>query len=566
MKFRGWFKGPDELMRNIIIKLNGLSSEQRILEDYERCYSCQLFDDRNFSWDMTHSKMTGEYIPQEYRKPLYHDPVAKEIVDTIASFIFGTDKFPSIVFKAFQDLYPNHDLIQRAIDNGELKEEKVKNLNEAQLKKLKIKLSNQQIQKFSSGILNAAFLNQYMLDAARKALTIGRSIVVPKLIDGVFYFEVINYKFVKNMEMHERIPDKIVSFSEFYAFEAPDPKKPTETSVFWSRRDFTEKEEITYFPIKESEYKGLPETWKWTKDKNKSYEHNLGYCPAILMSSPNNRSILHGQIDNIRQLVYLTNNIYVGMRQNMDPQWVGLFGEESVLNDANFSAKMKGGIWAFTGVKDVKPLTSNFNGYDSARQLRKELKSDIMKACRVEDIPVSNQQSRAALVTRMSPTLDAIGEYQVCFGDRGLMKICEMVMNMAIQVTQRGEEILIRNDTIVPESDKFICSLGWGQKTPITEDDIMKAITNSLTAYKGGLVDLEHAVNRIAPFFNVVDVEDMLRKIREKMDDVVGGEDARQMYGRLVHKVNKGNKELEAKGERKDKEDEDGLDVEETNE
>lgn len=561
MKYRGWFEGPDALMRKIITRLHGLTPEQQLYEQYDRCYNCQLFDDRYDRWDITYDQW-GNYIPQDMRKPLYHDPIGKEIVDTISAFVFGTDKFPSIVFKSFQDLYPNHDLIEKAIDNGEIKEEKVKELDEKKLNKLKIKLSNQQLQKFATGILNSSLLNLPMLDAVRKALIIGKSIVVVKLIDGIFYLEVINFKNVRNIKMHPLIPNKILSFSEIYAYEDTDEQKPTETAIYWFRRDFTENEEIAYHPIKEDNRNGLPESWKWVRDSKRTIKHNLGYCPAVMFNAPNEKSIFHGQLDNIKQFIYSTNNLDVGYRQNMDPQWVAMFNEEAVLNNANFAARTKGGIWGFTGAKDVKPLTANFSGYDSARVHRKEKKADIMKACRVDWIPPSNQQSNAALITRMAPTLDAIGEYQVCFGDKGLLPICEMIINISIDVTNRGEDILIRNDTIVPETNKFICSLGWGQKTPVTEDDIMKAITNALTAYKGGLVDLEHAVNKIAPFFNVVDVEDMLRKIREKMDEVVGGENAREMYGRLVNKVNNDNKEIQAKGEKKDAEDEDELDVE----
>ena len=402
-----------------------------------------------------------------------------------------------------------------------------------------------------------------MLDATRKALIMGKSIVVVKLIEGVFYLEVINFKHVRNIKMHELIPDKVISFSEIYSYEDTDKNDPTQTAIFWSRRDFTEEEEIAYFPIKEDTRSGLPETWVWQKDKKRSIKHNFGYCPAILFRAPNDQSLFFGQIENIKAFIYLTNNINSGYPQNMDPQWIALFGEEAVLNESNFQARFKGGIWAFTGAKDVKPLTANFNGYDSARSFRKELKADIMKACRVEDIPSTNRQSNSALITRMAPTLDAIGEYQVCFGDKGLLRVCEMIMNIAIDVTNRGEEILIRNDTIIPESSDFICSLGWKQKTPVTEDDIMKAITNSLTAYKGGLVDLEHAVHKIASFFNVVDIEDMLRKIRERTDKIIGGEDAKQMYGRLVNKVNNNNKDLMMKCEAKDEVCEESLDLEE---
>ena len=144
MKFRGWFEGSDELMRKIITRIHGLTKDQQEMEEYDRCYSCQLFNDRYNRWDIKYDQL-GNYIPQDMRKPLYHDPIGKEIIDTVSSFVFGTDKFPSIVFKTFKDIYPNHDLIKRAIENGELKEEKVNKLNEYQKNKLKINLADKKV-------------------------------------------------------------------------------------------------------------------------------------------------------------------------------------------------------------------------------------------------------------------------------------------------------------------------------------------------------------------------------------------------------------------------------------
>lgn len=560
MKYRGWFEGNDEIMRKIIIKLHSLSPEQRMLDEYERCYSCHLFDGRAYDWSQDFSDYTGEYIKQDKRKPHFEDPIGKEIIDTISAFVFGSDKFPSIAFKAMQDIYPKEDLFERAIDDGTLKEEKLKELNDREKKKLKVDLCNDELHKLSSGILTPRLLNLPMLEATRQALIFGHSIVVIKLVDGVFYLEVINFKNVCNLEFHEFIPEKIMKFSEIYLYEDVDKENPTRMANYWFRRDFTEKEEIYYQPIKENSQKGLPSTFRWERNGKKTVKHDLGFCPAILFKAPNGRSLFYGQLENIKNYIYYTNNIYSGTRKNMDPQYAVLFGEEAMIDDSNRSPKRKGGIWAFTGAKSIEAISPGSGGYDTAREFRKDLKKDIMKACRVDDVPANNQQSGAALTIRLAPTIDAIGEYRICFGEKGLLEVCEMILKIAILQQEKGKEILIRNNAIIPKSDKFICSLGWGEKMPVTEDSIMKAITNSLTAYKGGLIDLEHAVKKIAPFFNVIDIEDMLHKLREKMEDIIGGEDAAQMYGRLVQETEKSNekklknapKEDEEQGESND--------------
>ena len=548
MKFRGWFEGTDEIMRKIIVKLHGLSPDQLELENYDRCYNSKLFDDRKIDWSMMYNQYNGTYINKDFRKPHFQDPIGKEIIDSVSAFIFGSDKFPTIAFKAMSDVY-DEDLVERAIEKGEIESEKVDEMSDIERRNLEVDLCNEELHKFSSGVLTSALLNLPMLDGTRKALIGGYSVAVPKVLEGEYYIDVIHAKNIRNMKMDPVVPNKIISFSEMYMFEDTDPDKPTDKAIFWYRRDFTDKGEIVYKPIKEHSQKGLPESFKWEKDGKKSISHNLGFCPAILLKAPNGRSLFYGQIENIKSYTYLTSNIYNGIQQDMTPQWAVMFDQEAQLNYANFAPKMRGGMWAFMGAKSLQSIAPSSGGYDSAREFRKELKKDIMKACRLDVTDsADSRESSTSRMMRMAPTMDAIGEYRICFGEHGLQKLCEMIIKIAMILKKRGESIVIKNGALVPDGDNFICSLGWGEKMPITEDSIMKAITNSLTAYKGGLVDLEHAVQKIAPFFNVIDVEEMLKKLREKMDDVVGGEDAAQMYGRLVNKIGKGNKKLSEKG------------------
>lgn len=537
MKFRGLFEGNDEIMRRMIVRLHGLPPELKELEEYEQCYTGHLFADKTIPWSMEYDQYTGNMILEKQRKPYFCDPIGKEIIDTISAFVFGSDKFPSISFKTTKNIYLDEDLQERAIDRGDLDEEKINDMDDKQKKKLDIRLCNEELQKFALSILTPALLNQPVLEATRLALLMGRSIVILKSIEGVYYLEVINFKNVRNLVMDEIIPNKIKSFSEMYMFEDNDPNDPTKTVIFYYRRDFNEKSEILYHPIPEEKNRSFPKYMTW-KIKNK-IEHNFGFCPAVMFEAPNARSIFYGQVENIRAYIYLTNNIYSGLRNNMNPQWALLLNDDGVDDDENYQPRRRGNIWAFSGANSLDAIAPSTGGYDTAREFRKDLRKDILKSCRIDDIQPSNQQSGEALTIRMAPTLDAIGEYQICFGDKGLLKLCEMILNISIIFKQRNQDILIRNDSIVPDEPYYICSLGWGEKMPVTEDTVLKAVTNALTAYKGGLMDLEHAVNYIAPYFNVIDVDDMLKKIREKMEDVVGVEDAQQMYGRIVNKINK---------------------------
>lgn len=514
-------------MKRIIVDLTRLSPAAKKLDEYERCYNCNLFIDRKTPWEMDYDSQ-GNYVPQKFRKPSFEDPIAKEIVDSTTASIFGYNKFPIITFKTTKDIYEETDLIQKELECGELDEEDINDLDEREKKKLKIKLSNEQLRKFSSSILNSTFLSPQMLEASRLALIMGRSIIFIKVIDGVYYLEVINYKWVKNLKMDDLIPNKINSFSEIYKYEDESESEDNmEPKYYWYRRDFTEDAEIIYHPIEDQDY-GKSD-WR-VKSK---FVHDLGFCPAVMVETQNAKSIFNGQLNNIISYIYLTNNIYKGVSQNMNPQWVlTTAGEEDSLTHRNSTPKRMGGIWVFPGARTITPMSPDTSGYDAARSLRKDLKQSILKSCRVqEDLSPSNQQSGAALMVRFDPVIGAINEYRSCFGDKSLVKICEMIINMSIIYKKRGQEILIRNDSIIPDSNDFIVLLSWGEPTQVTEETIMQAVTNAVAAKKGGLIDKHTAAKYTERFFGVIDLDDMLKKIEEEQEEEFDVVSAKQMYG-----------------------------------
>lgn len=552
----------DDLERRIIIKLHGLDKYERQIEDFERCYDNTLFRHLNREWDKVWDKYSGTKISQKNRKPLFSENIGKEIVDTLSSFIFGSDKFPKIVYKTNKDLYKKTNLIDRAIENGDVEEDCLKDKSKKEKIKLEKKLSNNEINKLFNEIINIDRLKKACLEAARKSFIHGKSYVVPKFLDGELYFEVLNSKYIKKVKYHDLIPNKIISLSEFYLFEKDDIESPTGKSNYWHRRDFNEKEECVYYPIKENSQDGLPESFTWKKDKNKTIEHGFNYCPAVkFYFNENERSIFYGQLDNIKQLSFLTSDIFSGFRKHSEPQLVVLENEsESTLgsqaDQVNRGHKPKGTLWFFKNVKDVKTLQLSDGAFDSPRAFRLEIKKSILETLRLIEVTQDKNEKTATEVNaRFSPTLDAIDEYRLYLGSECLMKLIDMICDMILTLHSKNFDFNIKQDVVFPESNMFSIHLHWGEKLPVTEDTIMKAITNALTAYKGGLIDLEHAVRKIAPFFKVMDIDELLDKLREVAEEVASTEeDAAQMYGRISNKINNNNKKLKEKTEKKEKE------------
>jgi len=570
MRYYGYNKGSGEIMREIVVKLHGLSKEQKIKEDYDRCYSGSLFSDVSLPWDTEYDSI-GQYIPQARRKPSFENPIGKEIIDSFASGIFGADKFPSILVKTFKDIYPSTDLIQVAIEKGELKQEKVDEMTDYQKKMLKIRLCNDELARLASSILTKSFLNPKMLEAARYGLIQGTTIVFAKVKSGIFFLEVIDTKNITRIKMSDDRPDRIESFTEMYLYNDVDPRDPTQKTTFWYRRDINQQEEVVYFPIIEREANGLPEKFDWKKDEKLSAVHEMGFCPAALFEAPLGRSIFYNLIGNIKNYSYFTNSIMTGLRMNMVPRWAVLFDQDGALIDQNFTPKKANEMMAFVGAKSIQAITPGTAGFDTGMEFEAQMKAKIMKACRVfPEISQSatSQKTGKAVAYTVMPEIEALGEYQVLFGDKSMVQLCEMLIEMMVILNNRGEDVMLRTEAMIPELFNCIVSLGWGPNLPVTEDTILAAVTTALTAYKGGLIDLETAVRHIAPYFNIIDTDEMVKKLKDAIEKALedqaeafmngqagisdagfqGNEDAKQMYGRIVHKINKDSKQLAEKG------------------
>lgn len=555
MKFRGWYEDRDYLMRHITYNMYGTTEGYRILDEYERCYTNQLYDGATYDWSQDWDHL-NKRIQNKDKMPQYKSPIGKDIVDTLSSNVFGYSNFPEISIVTKKDIYPKRDLIKEALDEGLLDEDDLEGLSNSEKRKLKINLCNDELKK-----LNDLFCEEKLMLAiiasTKKGMIMGKSILTYRFVEGEVIYEVINYKHVESkIKFHEDIPDKIIEFTEMYIFEDVDDKDPTKFCKYYHKRVFNENEIILYHPAKIDG--STPPNFRVKKRS----PHNFGYCPAVLMKTENGESVYAGQVDNIRSYVYLTNDLMLGLTRNMNPQYAAI---EEATN--NYSAAgqtsdvmRRGAIWKFKNTKDVRALAHNSGGYSEAREIRKEIRKEILDAvkCRILNVEMDNEESGVALALKMSPDASAIGQYRISFGTNGLVKLMQMVYKSAKLMKKNDGEYL--NDLIdfeFPEKDLFKFNLIWGDLTPPTEDKIMKAITNSLTAYKGGIMDLEHAVKRISKYFDVIDVEDLIRILKKAEHEMMEeyGEDSKQLFGRLKQEIKNSNTEKisketkESKGE-----------------
>lgn len=525
-------------MRNIILNAFQARPEQIEMDDYEKCYYGTYFKNRPFPWDKPFTD-DGVVVPQSSRRPLFVDPIAKEIIDSVAADVFGYDKFPTIRIASLQNNHDEDDLLYAYEDDDPESYDEFEEL-EPKKKKREIKrISTKYLQELVDDVLSQQALSSVFLHAARKALQAGKAIIVFRIVEGKVYFEVINYKYVDEIKFKKNQPDVIESFTEKYSYIEADPNRPGSFRTMWHKRVFNEEYELTYTPA-EQIGNDIPRFTYSSKDK---IEHEFGFCPAVLMESPEGKSILDGQLENIVNYVHLTNNIYTGIRSNMDPQYVVL-EEGTTPTASNAAPKKRNTIWTFKGVKDIKALGPNQNGYDAAMKFRLELRAAIMLACRVVVAPMQNDyQSGKAIQMRIQPAHNAIGEYRVQFGDKALVQLCDLVLKAIVKYNELDYFINVPEDLPMPTNTKWRITLGWGQIQVLTEDEKQKAINNALMAYKGGLMELAEAIRYIAPFMEIPDVEDMIKRLKQKEKELLEMENTRILETIKNYKKTKSVKE-----------------------
>ena len=487
----------------IVISKYGLNEDQREMDEFERCYHGNLFSDRSIGWDEDYDERTRTYIKQERRKPFFEDSLAKKIIDAHTGHIFGYDKFPTIIVNTVNKEMYSDDIINKHHDESDAEPDDID--------KQKLKVVNFELQKFANTIFSEAHLNTTMLDACRTGLQCGKVIIVFKMIDGKFHLEVINPKWVTDLVFDDRIPYKVKSFTELYQYQGVDPLDRTKIAYFWYKRVFNEEFEIEYEPLIDNGDGMDMSNYKFKIKKDGKQEHGLGFCPAVFMHTPGQKSVLHGQIDNIKSYIYMTNNIYKGIRANMDPQWA-LMADDG-FNDSE--PKRKGNIWVFYNTRDIKAISPDTKGYEQARLFRQELKHEILEACRVLEVPADNNQSGAALKIRLAPQLDAVGEYKSYFGDRALVKLCTMMITAAIIISET-QELALPPNVYTPSSDDMSVGLDWGDILPVTEDTKSRMIENATVAREATFITWEAGVRYIAPAFGISDVDQMIRQLQDE--------------------------------------------------
>jgi hypothetical protein len=512
--FSGAFShtNPDMIRANAWIRLNGMTEEQREIQQYQDCYHGRLFAPKD-DFAASHMKpwgmkwdARGNPVPKSQWKPMYVTSLAKWIVSFHSAKLFSENSFPDIkVTCSSPDIYSNLEPDPEAAEGDP--------------EAARRQAANDKLHALLDALLEQVDIETLMQDASEDGLVQGWVPVLFSIWDSELYYEILDRKWTELTYAKDK-PKQIERLVEQYVISVED--KEGKTRYYLKRRE-VDAQWWREWEVQIAKPENLPVLTR--QNMTAEHEHKLGFVPVVKLASPRERSLFSDEVvENIKGLIEYDNNIKHSLTKNLDPQRYMLVdsnGGELELDDVEPLAGEKGDEPLETGT--LWPLKAKAVGdfstagsHETARQDRQEAVHEILESCHVVRVPDENQQSGKALNLRLEPAKSFISKLRVSMGRKGLAKICRMLIDIAIRLDEMGQTLTLPPEIDLPTLSpgvQLTIGLDWGDIVPPDEDDKGKAIFNAATAKKEKLISKKTAARYTAAYFGVEDIEAELEQI-----------------------------------------------------
>ncbi len=426
----------------------------------------------------------GSYIPLVRRRPsvLYNLP--KIVVDESVTMLFGLDHFPQI-------------------RSSEFEEE----------------------EQFLQYVTRKSKLKRVMLEAA-KIGSVGSVCVLVKILKGNFHFEVLGTRDV--MPYFDRLePERLVRLVQKRKIDGSSLRSQGYTikndeinRFFYLVRELNESEEIFYMPYLCD--KDKEEGFVKKKDNEGTERHGFGFAPAVWIKNLPCTQAIDGEctfeciLDILVEVEYQLSQEGRLLRYNSDPTLViknpvQLDGAQLIKGSGTISLDEKGEAYyaEITGKS-----TEAVNNYvDKLREFALE----VCRGNRSTPEKLNTAQSGKALQMLNSALIGLVSEMQITYGDDGLLKIYEMISDIAsnkkYKINYGGKEV---PPNLIKAKDNL--TLDWPEWYPKSaQEELQEAQT--LTTYKdSGILSTETVLKVVAEEFHVVDIKKELNSIVSEKD------------------------------------------------
>lgn len=516
-------EAPGANARQLVIKKEYLTPFQKEILEYQACYDGRLFDDkkRKYPWGQQYDPDRDLDIERDQWIPRFIPGLAKELVQTLSSYLTGRDKFPSIRAASKEPLFQGLEIE---------KPEEQEGTEPPEPEELQRRAQEKALNQFVSELLGSdqADFNSQVSAALDKALVKGESVVLTRFYGGRVWLTLPDREWC-NWTFDQKDPTKIVRFTETWFFTRPGKKDPAgNDQVYLFRRTIDQatwlEEEIPLIKRQGEDKESLgPSVITF------SAPHGFDFCPVTIFESVDCRSIYADEmLCNIRGYIESYNDVHCGTFDNMRPQWVALRKAAEASYAAQKAARpggedddeqplVKGRLWNLSA-DSIQSFANQTAGYEMGNLILAAEKGEIRGQAKIIDIPPDTDLSGRALVMLFGPQYAAIDRWR----NRCEKAFRDLILKIIKAALSRLSELVIGPDIPTPTAAKNLqlkISLDWGQLIPVTPEIVSAELDNVTRAVDACLLSQKTAQEYTLPLFHVEDIECEREQIeREKAE------------------------------------------------
>jgi hypothetical protein len=439
-------------------------------------------------------------VPLEQRRPRIVVPLFKDAIDTLARFVWGGHRFPSVSIPATWNEGDSENDVGPLLDH-----------EEAQL-----------LTRFARALVETAELERCAKEFARKALTTTSVAVIVGINEGFVKYHVEDGKHC-TPKWHAYRPGELESIEILYQYprEEQTSMLKSKTTLVWYRRVIDTQRDVVYqeVPVAGGQ---VPD---WKEDPEKTVEHKLGWCPVRwIRTLPDQTDAIDGRpvIDPqlypiIDDVCYTVSQRSRAVRYGCDPQLVrkGFTAPEK----EQTKQKSPGIGWDVAPDGDVKFLEIVGSGVQRATEHINDMIAAFREAAAVVKAdPDETRGDISGVVLELlhQPMIALASDLRADLGDKGFAGIVQMAMRLCHDVRKRGERVWIQGidaatlllDQCLQEGQWMhpkVC-LHWAPWFDITVAEQRTKVETAERAKKAGLVSAESATRYLEGVFGVEDV------------------------------------------------------------
>lgn len=392
-----------------------------------------------------------------------------------------------------------------------------------------------------------------MRQARRYGGGMGSVLVLVTLRDGRYVFKAHNPKTVASiswLDEDARIPDGVLIQYPFFR-EVPTydtktgvPTGRTRRTTYLYRRIVDTEMDVVFHPVELQEGQPVPEM---QIDLENSFAHRLGRLPGVWIQNLPNEDEIDGvsdcegayqMFDAMDRQVAQANR---SLLANMDPTLVLSRDPKLEQRGVPIRKGSENALSVGTG-GSATYLEMNGSAIAASKEFVAGLRQhalDLVQMVAPDPEKVSGAaQSAKAIEYLYAPTLEKADELREQYED-AIVELGEITLQLGRKfrdpASYAGNAVprfaippRVEKETdpttglervmLVPREpgDGSLVTLRWGRYFQPTPADIQAAVTTILSLVSAKIFDIETATKRIAPLFDIEDVENLLAKVREQ--------------------------------------------------